>query len=140
MYYPLTRAEVLEKGWAWDDFEPPQPETSATAKVTKKIKAEELPDNIKDVKDEILNNAIECEASKKLFKITAQELKFYRNQNVPLPRKCFAERHFERFLKRNPRKFWKRSCSKCGEEIQTTYPPNRSEIVYCESCYLQKIY
>lgn len=134
MYYPLTREKVLEKGWQWDDYEPPQPE------VSKKIKAEDLPDNIKDVTDEILNSVIECETSKKLFKITAQELKFYRNQHVPLPRKCFAQRHFERFLKRNPRKFWKRNCAKCGEEIQTTYPPNRPEIVYCETCYLQTVY
>ena len=33
-----------------------------------KIKAEELPDNIKDVKDEILNNAIECKTSKNFLK------------------------------------------------------------------------
>jgi CxxC-x17-CxxC domain-containing protein len=32
-------------------------------------------------------------------------------------------------------KLWSRSCAKCGKNIQTSYVPDRSEIVYCEECY-----
>lgn len=146
IYYPMTREQVLAKGWKWEDYEAPQPNAPKT------ISASNLPDNIKDVTDEILDTAIECETTKKLFRITAQELQFYRNQRVPLPRRCFDQRHLDRFSKRNPRHFFKRACGKCAKEIHTTYAPERpttslsgesrlgGKIVYCEQCYLQTIY
>ena len=31
-------------------------------------------------------------------------------------------------------------CDKCKTEIQTSYPPDRPEIVYCEDCYKQEVY
>ena len=134
MYYPMTKEQVLAKEWKWDDYEPSKPATD------KKILATDLPDNIKDSNDDILNTAIECEATKKLFKITPQELAFYQQQNLPLPRRCPDQRHLDRFHKRNPRKFWKRECGKCKKEIFTTYSPDRPERVYCEKCYLETVY
>ncbi|MEI8091626.1 MAG: hypothetical protein WCG98_05355 [bacterium] len=41
------------------------------------LQSTELP-NIKDVTDEILQQAIECEVSKKPFRVIKQELDFYR--------------------------------------------------------------
>jgi len=41
---------------------------------------------------------------------------------------------------RNPRKLYTRNCDKCGKEIQTTYAPERPEIVYCENCYNKEVY
>ncbi len=134
MYYPLTKEEALKKGFKWDDYEPPQP------KVEKVIPAERLPDDIKDIPNDILNWAIKCEATGKLFKITEKELKFYREQNIPIPHRHPDQRHLDRFHQRNPRKFWKRNCAKCKKEIQTTYSPDRPEEVYCEDCYHKEIY
>jgi hypothetical protein len=134
MYYPLTREAVLAKGLFWDDYEPPQPN------VSKVIRASELPDNIREVEDNILEAAIECEITKKLFKITPQELKFYKKQHLPVPRRHPDQRHLDRFLQRNPRKFWDRKCAKCGAPMQTTYAPERPETVYCEKCYLEAVY
>jgi len=34
----------------------------------------------------------------------------------------------------------KSSIAKCSKSIQTSYSPERPEIVYCEQCYLQEIY
>ena len=134
LYYPLTKEAALTRGLNWDDYEPPQP------KVAKMIHPQELPDNIREVTDDILEAAIECEVTKKLFRITAQELKFYRRQNLPVPRRHPDQRHLDRFLQRNPRKFWERKCAKCGMAIRTTYAPDRSETVYCEKCYLKEVY
>jgi hypothetical protein len=110
------------------DYEAPFP------KVDKIIPASKLPDNIKDIPDDILNRAIECEVTKKPFKIIAQELEFYRKHNLPIPRRHPDQRHLDRMALRNPRKLFDRKCDKCWVLIKTTYNPDRKEIVYCEEC------
>ncbi len=46
------------------------------------ISASELPNNIADVSDDILNAAIVCEVTGKPFRIVAQELSFYRKKGL----------------------------------------------------------
>ena len=106
----------------------------------KVIPAEMLPDHLDQIPDDILNWAITCEVTGKPFKITPQELRFYRKMALPVPRRSWFERHLDRFHQRNPRHLWKRNCMKCGKEMQTTYAPERPEIVYCEECYLKEVY
>ena len=132
-YFPLAKEEALKKGFKWNDYEVPLP------MVDKILKASELP-SIKDVTDEILNQAIECEISKKPFKIIKPELEFYRKHNLPLPKRHPDQRHIDRMNLRNPRKLFDRACAKCGVDIQTTYAPERPEKVYCEKCYNKEVY
>ncbi len=95
------------------------------------------------------------------FKIIHQELEFYRRQNIPLPRFCPNCRHRERISQRNPMKLWRRSCqcagaqsdnkiyqnqtahfhaaNHCPNEFETSYAPERPEIVYCEQCYQNEV-
>jgi hypothetical protein len=134
MYFPLSKETVITSGLKWDNYEPAQPD------VSKRISAKEIPDNINDITDSILDTAIECEITKKLFKITPQELKLYHKQKIPLPRRHPDQRHLDRFHQRNPRQFWQRTCANCQKTIWTTYSPNRPEIIYCEACYMAKIY
>ncbi|MFA5842104.1 MAG: hypothetical protein WC882_00265 [Candidatus Gracilibacteria bacterium] len=134
MYYPLTRDQALAKGYKWDDYEPPQPTVAGT------IPAGKIPDNIEDIPDTALKATLECEVTKKRFKITPQELKFYREQKIPLPRRSPDQRHLDRFHQRNPRQFWTRECAHCHKQIRTTFSPDRPEIVYCEGCYLKTVY
>ncbi len=157
-YYPLSKEEALSNGFNWSDYEPPKPE------VKKIIPASKLPDNIKDIPDDILNWAIECEVTKKPFRIIKQELDFYREHNLPVPRRHPDQRHKDRMALRNPRKLWERQCDctnnnhnhdprrdghmtvptdlgqRCPTMFQTTYSPDRKEIVYCEACYLNEVY
>ncbi len=133
-YLPLTRANVSERGWEWNDEEAP------IAKAEKVIAASQLPDSITDIPDDILHWAIECEATKRHFKITKQELDFYRKMPLPVPRFHPDERHRRRMELKNPMKLWNRECSKCQKSMQTTYAPERPEIVYCEECYLKEVY
>lgn len=130
-YFPLSKEEVVEKGWRWSEGE----EQSAY-----QGPKYEIPDNISDVSDDILRQVLICENSKRPFKIIQQELEFYRKMNVPIPRRSPNQRHLDRFEMRNPRKLWKRKCDKCGEGIETTYAPERPEAVYCEECYLKEVY
>ena len=76
------------------------------------------------------------------FRILPEDLKFYRRMNLPLPRLCPNCRHYQRLKQRNPLKLWHRKCMKegCTNEFETSYAPNRPEIVYCEKCYQQEVY
>ena len=133
-YFPMTKEEVLDKWWKWKDEEDDIPN------VTKTIPAERLPDDIKDIPDDILNWAIKCEVSWRPFKVIPQELNFYREHNIPIPHLHPDERHKARMKLRNPRKLWNRKCDKCNKDIQSTYSTDREEIVYCEECYLNDVY
>ncbi|MBI3619189.1 hypothetical protein HY213_04130 [Candidatus Peregrinibacteria bacterium] len=132
-YVPLTKEEVLKHAWMWRD------RSDEKLKVERMIPCHALPDSIADIPDDIFNWAIQCEATKRPFRIIKQELDFYRSQNLTIPHLHPDERHRLRMLMRNPRKLWKRVCAKCAKEIQTSYSPDRPEIVYCEECYLATV-
>ncbi len=133
-YFPLTKQEALEKWFNWSGYEAPFP------KVEKIIPASKLPSDIKEIPDDILNWAIECEVTKKPFRIIKPELEFYRKHNLWVPKRHPDQRHLDRMSLRNPRKLYERKCDKCNVEIQTTYAPERKETVYCEECYHKEIY
>ena len=133
-YFPLTREEALAKGYGWREAK------DETPQVERILPASQLPDSIADIPDDILNWAIECEATKRPFRIIKQELEFYRSQGIAIPHLHPDERHRRRMALRNPRKLWLRQCQKCGTDMQTTYSPDRLEMVYCESCYLESVY
>lgn len=131
--YPLTKEEAIKKWFKRNDYEAPFPV------VDKTLKADELP-SIQDVTDDILQQAIQCEITKKPFRIIKSELEFYRKHNVSLPTKHPDQRHLERMTLKNSRKLRDRKCAKCWVDIKTTYSPEKPEIVYCESCYTKEVY
>ncbi|MCX6723511.1 MAG: hypothetical protein NT094_05660 [Candidatus Staskawiczbacteria bacterium] len=126
--FPLSHDQALKLGLSWED------EIQEThGKET--IKISELPDNIRDVKDSITKEILACEVTGRNFKITPQELSFYKKMNIPLPRKSFFTRHLDRLARRGPYQLFDRNCVHCGKEIKTSYAPDHQEIVYCEECY-----
>jgi hypothetical protein len=133
-YWPLTKEQALAEGFSWYDQ---QEEPLA---VEKTIAAGQLPDGIVDTPDDVLNWAITCEKSGRLFRLIRQELEFYRQNNLPLPRLHPSERHLERLSMRTPRYLHNRQCANCKKAIKTVYTPDRPETVYCEECYLSAVY
>jgi len=158
--FPLTKEEILQQGYSWKE-----PETR-NYKVT--LEAKDLPDTITDVTESMINEIIECphqgmctEQCTTAFRITPQELVLYRKMNLPLPRFCPNCRHYARLAKRNPFRLWHRSCQcsgiqsdntvyqnqtphfhaaqHCPNEFETSYAPEKKEIVYCEQCYQAEI-
>ena len=143
--FPLTEAEAKARGWPW------RGEKDEMPKVSKIIPAKKLPDVTGDVPDAIVDWAIECEATKRPFRIIRQELNFYRTMELSVPHFHPDERHKRRMALRNPRKLWNRQCAKCQKTIATSYSPERPacppkpagrrwEIIYCEECYLKEVY
>ncbi|MFA6991802.1 MAG: hypothetical protein WC269_00770 [Candidatus Gracilibacteria bacterium] len=129
-FFPLTKSEALKMGYRWHDED---------LKEYKEPSIKEIPENIKDVSDDIFDEVLACERCRKNYKIIKPELKFYQQFNLPIPRICPDCRHKERFDKRNPFILFDRKCDNCGKKIISTFEANRKEEVYCEECYLRAI-
>lgn len=130
-YYPLSKEDIISRGWKWKEPE----DLEAKGDLIK-----EIPDRIQDISNDILHKTLICQKSKRPFKITEQELQFYRDHLLPLPRLHPHERLKKRIALRNPRRLWDRNCMKCQKSIKSSYAPERPEIVYCEECYTQEVY
>lgn len=145
-FFPKTQDEALKQGYAWKEKE------KRNYKLD--ISSDDFSENFDD---SIVGKVIECVHNGKCsenctegFKITAEEFSFYKKMNLILPRMCPNCRHYQRLQLRNPMKLWHRSCmcekgnhshqGKCEVEFETSYAPDRPEIVYCEKCYQQEVY
>ncbi|MEX2028900.1 MAG: hypothetical protein WD963_00245 [Candidatus Paceibacterota bacterium] len=156
-YFYLNKKEVEDKGFNW------KKPIEKDYKITKDFT--ELPDSILQASDSILSEVVACEHKGECeencmtaFRILSEDLKFYRRMNLPIPHKCPNCRHAERLKLRNPLKLWRRQCmcgsegsppgtrehfhglGKCQVEFETSYAPDRPEIIYCERCYQQEVY
>lgn len=130
-YYPLTPEQVHHRRWRWKDNI-----IVTSGKETKHWN--ELPASIQDIPPSIVQEILRCEGCKRNFRITQQELKFYRDFNLPLPRTCFHCRHLQRRAERRERTLYHRFCEQCGSGIETAHAPSAPDIVYCEECYLKE--
>ena len=85
-----------------------------------------------------------CMNCRKNYRIISDELSFYKRMVLPLPRTCPECRHVKRFRSRGPNKLWHRKCMNtkiaCPNEFETSYAPERAEIIYCEDCYQKEVY
>lgn len=135
--FPLSEEEAIRKGFKWENIE-------RGIYDKKTIQWENFPDSIKDLsKDFNVNKEVfACTFCKKNYRIIKDELSFYKRMDIPIPRICPECRHTERFRNRGPNKLWHRKCMKegCENEFETSYDPDRPEIVYCEKCYQAEVY
>jgi hypothetical protein len=139
-FYSLTKEECRAKGYLWRDPDPREYQKTTY----------QIPDDIKEVKGDVLQAVLSCSECGRNYKLQKIELDVYRQQNIPIPRLCFNCRHKERISLRHPRKLYHRQClceqtghnhsGRCGVEFETTYAPDRPEEVYCEECYQKEIY
>ncbi|MBT7736602.1 hypothetical protein HN709_02845 [Candidatus Peregrinibacteria bacterium] len=129
-YFPMGREEALTAGFRWND-----PDLREYGK-----SAVEIPRNIEDVTDDILDKVLGCKKCNRNYKVNPEELKFYRRQKIAVPELCHQCRHENRLVRRSGRKLWQRTCDKCGDEISSIYHGERREKVYCGKCYLEEIY
>ena len=131
----LSKEEAKKKGYSWQDNIQKTTGKETTA-------SENIPESIHDIGDSILDEVLACIDCKRNYKIIPNEYLFYKKMKIPIPRRCFYCRHEARFAKCNPFKLWHRKCMKegCENEFETTYAPERPEIVYCEKCYQSEVY
>ncbi|MBI2463964.1 hypothetical protein HYV57_03340 [Candidatus Peregrinibacteria bacterium] len=132
-FFPFTKEEVIQNGWKWRDDLP-----YTTGKET--LTSQNIPDDIKNVDDSILQEILACEQCGKNYRIIREELTFYRSLEIPIPAYCPDCRNRKRLSRRNPQRLWERICKKCREKMFSTYSPEKPENVYCEKCYLKIVY
>jgi hypothetical protein len=132
-----------------------------TAEYKTTIQAKDLPDNIKDAGENITKEIIACAGCERAYRIIPTEFTFYKTYSIPIPRKCHNCRFKDRVAFRNLPKWYPGKC-KCGglasangmyqntaehphgaepcpNTFETTYAPDRPEIIYCEKCYQQEV-
>ncbi|KKP91500.1 MAG: hypothetical protein US04_C0001G0537 [Candidatus Nomurabacteria bacterium GW2011_GWD2_36_14] len=156
-FFPLTKKQAFDTKTGWHEQE------KRNYPLT--IDSSNLEDNISNVTKNILEETIGCDHRGECqennseckaicisaFKITPEELQFYKKMNIPLPTLCPNCRQHKRLLQKNPIKLWHRQCmcstkhthhkdERCDIKFETIYSPDKSEIVYCSKCYQQEIY
>jgi hypothetical protein len=132
MYFPKTKKEeILKLGGDWEDIDESHLEGMPTSG---------LPDDIKDVPDDIIGKALICPETGWRFNIAQNELNFYRENNIPLPRKHFDVRTMERLRYMTVLKPYSAVCLYCQEKIDAYYLPEWGyQKIACEECYKRNI-
>jgi hypothetical protein len=158
-FFPLSKEEALRQGIRWREDQKREHEpTIKSEEIPDSIL--EVQDGIIS---EILacshqgDCAHHCTSA---FRVLPEELGFYKKMNIPLPDLCPNCRHYRRAKLRSPIQIWSRHCQcvgnsseggvykntskkhpshelsgPCPNEFETSYAPDRPEIVYCEQCY-----
>ena len=129
-FFPKIKEQALAEGYLWYDSENPVYKAS--------IKSSNLPDVIKNTKESILNEVIECANCVRGYRITKGEFDLLRKLNLPLPHECPKCRENKRFARMTKPGMYHRNCAKCAKAIYTPYSPKDPRIVYCVQCYQQE--
>jgi len=146
--YPLDRDAVISTGLRWQEN---------FTKTEGKETLREVPDDINEVPDNIVQSILACSLCKRNYRVIEDELRFYRQNQIPVPRACFFCRFTQLYKERGPVHLWTRACqcgrgassngayhntqahfhatSSCPNKFETSYSSDRPEIVYCEQCY-----
>ncbi|MFA5841036.1 MAG: hypothetical protein WC847_02065 [Candidatus Paceibacterota bacterium] len=132
LYFGDTKKEdILRLGGYWEDVDESNIEGMQT---------NELPDDIKDVSDSIINQALICPKSNWRFNIAQNELIFYKENSIPLPRYHFDVRTRNQLKYLTALQAYPYSCFYCKKDIEAYYLPEwEYQKIACEECYKQNM-
>ena len=111
-FFPKTKEAAESEGYLWRE-----PETKQFA-ITPETPA--------------------CATCGRAFRVLDREREFLQRFGLPDPTSCHRCRHLARLAWRNPMQWWKRACSKCGTDTETTNAT--AETLYCEACYQELVF
>jgi hypothetical protein len=135
-YFPLDKETATKKWYKWRD----NTEEINIPEWIKLVDAKNLPFNSNDITDDIINNAVLCEISKRPFRILKEELAFYRKWNIPFPHRHPDIRFDDRIKRMPPKRLQIRKCDKTWEIILSVYPQNTEFKVYGETAFNKEVY
>src|SRR3989344_4130975 len=119
-YFPLSKEEAVAGGFGWTDEIP-------TTVGQETISNDALPANPQGYSDDLLKHILKCDTCGRNYRFAPQELSFYKQLSLSLPRQCFNCRHARRMSLRNVRKLWDGECAKCNAAFRTSYSPDQQK-------------
>jgi hypothetical protein len=133
MQFPMTKEEALQFGAKWEESSEPHYENI--------INGDDLPDTIEEVNDDITKQRILCPETKLSYNVTKEELAFYKEHGIPLPRRHFDWRTLERFKPFSYMDEIQRGiCTYCNKEIEHYYAPELGfKKIACLDCYQKEV-
>jgi hypothetical protein len=124
-YMPLTKIPAKMMGFNWDESDVairPSDLIGFSQLEPEEIYSE-VPEQLGEIESERIQSIVYlCEVSGKPFQLTADEISFYEQMNLPPPARCYRQRHLERIARLTPHALTIRSCSLSGEELLTAVP------------------
>lgn len=129
IYFPQTKEEAGRQGFSWkDDIQ----ETANNSYIA--------PNAIQDVTDDILQQTLHCTKTGKRYRITKQELDFYRRFKIAIPRVAPLERiniFANEFF--NMHELHTIECAQCKKSIQSTFDATQQQVL-CEECFVKSTF
>lgn len=139
--FPKSKDETKQEGYLWAEREKWSKESNGSDPNVF-FTPDGLPEDIKDVRDDILDKVIVCEVSGRPFKFVKRELDFYRKKGLALPTRHPYQRLIDRAQKQEGRySLYPFLCPKCHKSTHTIYSPEAQSRynIYCEDCYLKEV-
>ena len=135
MYFPLNGELAGKMGIPW------YAEPVLRLSTEEVLKNDDLPTNIVDARDDILQRTITCEESGAPYRLTKMELDFYRRMNLPVPRKHPWRRMQDRIKREHGIILYPFLCPQCAETSWSVYneEDQKRYRIYCEKCYLKEV-
>lgn len=127
-YFPLTREEVVRFGGYWEEIDAVQEH------------GEEISDVV-DAYSNWIGRVVQCQKTKKPFKLIEQEINFYARHRLPIPNIHPNERNLRRFRTLAGIEPYTVQCFHCSTSVTTYYGPEFGYAkIACEECYQNLIY
>lgn len=140
-HFPQSKEFILNRKWSWHEAERTEKNTGFSPLAIeqydeKKVGFEIAQKNI----ETLLASTLSCSETGKNYKIISQELAFYIENSLPIPRLNPAVRSSIRLEQTLPMELHNSSCDECWQPFLTSYAPDRPEKILCEECYRKLVY
>jgi hypothetical protein len=156
-HLPLQKERGIALGYNWHDLAKRDPILDA-------VQPNEVPDAVSDFQNGDSKRTFVCETfvgrgddavndgCSEYYKFIPQEIAWYKERALALPRKCPRCRFLARFKAQPLFQSYRRECAcfngehgwhsagTCSSPFLTSYAPDRPEPVYCEKCYSAIMY
>lgn len=131
-YFPnTTKEDIIALGGYWDEIDESN---------IKGMSTDELPDLIDDINESICDKALICRETGWRFNISKNELAFYKQNNIPLPRKHFDMRIRDLISHYMVLSSFPYKCCYCHKDINAFYYEEWGyKNIACEECYQQNL-
>lgn len=138
-FFPLSKVQAQSAGFHWTN----KPSGTFGQETTPQ---DQVPETGVGKITDFTKLVLACSQCQKNYKLTLQELRFYKQMALPIPLLCFSCRHQDRLERLGPSRLFQRLCScsgcsihglqnRCATIFSSPYSNESGGSVYCQECY-----